>query len=133
MAKVKVFGNAAVVTSTLKLAEIEKVQNSTRRDALTLKGGDDGKTPVFCVCASKHGRGDINNVGAEFANASRDENGYAQITLDIPTDVADAKEYVAKKYGVGLTNLSKLEEALPEVIATIEAEHAALLETIEAE
>ena len=131
MANTKIVGNAAVITSTLKLEEIKKVEKSARKDALILKGGEDGKTPVFRV-GTGFGDGTINAVGAEFANASRD-GGYAQITLLIPSDVENAKKYVADKYGAALTNLAKVEEKLPEVISVIDAEYAALLETIDAE
>ena len=131
MANTKIVGNAAVITSTLTLEQIKKVEKSARKDALVLKGGEDGKTPVFRV-ATGYGDGNINAVGAEFANASR-EGGYAQITLLIPSDVENAKEYVADKYGAALTNLAKVEEKLPEVVSVIDAEYAALLETIDAE
>ena len=72
MANTKVIGNAAVITSTLKLADIKKIEKSTRKDVLTLKGGEDGKTPIFMVGTTTYGTGNINACGAEFACASRD-------------------------------------------------------------
>jgi len=131
MANTKIIGNAAVITSTATLEGIKKVEKSARKDALVLKGGEDGKTPIFAVGTAASGNGNINSVGAEFANASRDGNGFAQITLSIPADVTDAKKYIADKYGAALTNLAKVEEKLPEVIETINAEYEALLETID--
>lgn len=131
MARTKIVGNAAVITSTVTLENIKKIEKSTRADALVLKGGEDGKTPIFAVASAPSGNGSLNSVGAEFANASRDANGFAQITLSIPSDVTDAKEYVADKYGAALTNLAAVEAKLPEVVQAINAEHTALLNTIE--
>ena len=131
MAKTQVIGNAAVITSTLKLADIKKIEKSTRKDVLTLKGGEDGKTPIFMVGTTNCGTGSINACGAEFACASRDDDQFAQITLGIPADVADAKEYVVEKYGIALINLAKVEEAVPAVLTAINEEHDALIESIE--
>lgn len=131
MANTKIVGNAAVITSTLKLADIKKIEKSTRKDVLTLNGGEDGKTPIFMVGTTTYGTGNINACGAEFACASRDGDQLAQITLGIPADVADAKEYVVEKYGIALINLAKIEEAVPAVLTAINEEHDALIESIE--
>lgn len=131
MANTKIVGNAVVITSTLKLEDIKKIEKSTRKDVLTLKGGEDGKTPIFMVGTTDRGTGNINVCGAEFACASRDADRFAQITLGVPADVADAKEYVVEKYGVALINLGKVEEAVPAVLTAINEEHDALIESIE--
>lgn len=131
MANTRIAGNAAVITSTMKLEDIKKIEKSTRRDVLTLKGGEDGKTPIFTVGTTGCGAGNINAYGVEFACASRDNNAFAQITLDIPASVEDAKEYIVDKYGVALTNLAKVEAAVPAVLSVINEEHDALIESIE--
>lgn len=129
MAKVTIVGNAAVVTSTLKYEDIKTVAKY-RPAELTLKGGEDGKEPVFAI-AAKDGNGNINAFGACFGAATRDEDKFAQITLVVDANGdTDVKELIADQLGGALVNLAKLEEKLPAVIVEINAEKASVLECI---
>lgn len=129
MAKVTIVGNAAVITSTLKYEDIKTVAKYRPAD-LILKGGEDGKEPIFAIAAGE-GNGDINANGAVFGGASRDEEKLAQITEVVNANGAtDVKELIADQLGGALVNLAKLEEKLPAVIAEINAEKASVLECI---
>lgn len=128
MANVKVCGDALVITSTLKYEEIEMVKKY-RPEALTLKGGEDGKEPIFKITTGT--MSEIGKYGACFDGATRDGNGFATITLMIDEEPADLREEIADKYGAALINVGTLEAILPEVLQEIEAERAAVLEQIE--
>lgn len=127
MAKITIAGEAVVITSSMKLEDLRKIAKY-RPDALTLKGGEDGKEPIFCVCVTK-GTGSINNNGASFSSATHDDQKLATITMMASED-GDIKEAVAEKYGVPVLNLNKLEATLPAVLAEIDAEKASILENI---
>ncbi len=130
MANVKVVGDAVVITSTLKFEDILAVQKY-RPSALTLKGGEDGKQPIFKIEACTGAMGRINEYGATFGSATHTDEGLAAITLclDVPAGT-DIKSLIADKYGAALANLKQLEETLPEVLSTVTAERAALMNTI---
>lgn len=129
MAKVTIVGNAAVITSTIKYEDIKTVAKY-RPAELILKGGDDGKEPIFAIAAAD-GNGDINANGAVFGSATRDEDKYASITMVVDADDdTDVKELVADQLGGALVNLAKLEEKLPAVIDEINTEKASVLDCI---
>lgn len=126
--KVTIAGSAAVITSDLSLENIKTVAKY-KPSALTLYGGEDGKTPLFGICAGKQSAGSINEAGAEFGTQTADD-GKATITVVFKEPVDDAKAYVADVYGGALLNLAKLEAKLPEVIDQINAEKAEVLSNI---
>lgn len=130
MANVKVIGDAAVITSTLKFEDILAVQKH-RPSALILKGGEDGKQPIFKVEARAGATGSISEYGATFGSATHTDEGLAAITLclNVPAG-ADVKGIIADRYGVALANLKQLEETLPEVLAAVMTERTALMDTI---
>ena len=63
MAKIVIAGDAIVVTSALKLEDIRAIEKY-RPNELVLKGGEDGKEPIFAV-GTTAGAGNINAVGAK--------------------------------------------------------------------
>ena len=130
MAKTKIFGDSVVITSSIKLADLNNVAKYAPK-ALFLMGGEDNKEPVFGVCGGKSGSGSINEVGASFAPSTRDAEGYATITMMIPASVKDAKAWMVEDFGGALMNLWKVEEALPAVVAQIAAYKQALEASIE--
>lgn len=131
MAKIIIAGDAVVVTSAFKLEDLKTIQKY-RPKALTLMGGEEGKEPVFTVYPADSGEGSINEFGAVFASATRDEDKFATLTMVMPGVKADdIKEYVADKIGGALMNLNKLEATLESVIAEIAEEKAAVLESID--
>lgn len=129
MSKIIVAGEAVVVTSSMKLEDLKTIAKY-RPDALILKGGEDGKEPIFAVSTTK-GAGDINAYGACFGGETHDNEKLATITMGVGAVVdADIEEYIADKLGSAITNLNKLEEKLPEVLAEIAGEKAAVLASI---
>ena len=128
MAKITIAGDAVVVTSSMKLEDLKTIEKY-RRNELILRGGEDGKEPIFAVCTTS-GTGDINANGASFGSAARDGSGLACITMSVGGDPADVTEYVADKYGAAVIKLNKLEENLPAVLAEIAAEKATVMENI---
>lgn len=127
MAKITIAGEAVVVTSALKLEDIATIKKY-RPDELVLKGGEDGKEPIFAI-GTTTGTGSINSVGASFGRA--DGDGKAVITMimqDVPTE--NAKDWVADTIGSAIINLNALEAKLPAVLETITRERTAVMEHI---
>ena len=79
MAKIVIAGDAVVVTSAMKLEDIKTIEKYRPKE-LVLKGGEDGKEPIFGV-GTTHGAGNINAVGASFGSETRDDDKLACITL----------------------------------------------------
>lgn len=127
MATIKVIGDAVVIASALKTEELETIQKYNP-DALTLKGGEDGKEPIFMV---KTGIGSINKYGISFSGTDRvSKNAILTMVTNLPAD-EDIKEVIADKYGSALMKLNELEESLPAVIEEIKANKAAVISSIE--
>lgn len=129
MAKIVIAGDAVVVTSALKLEDIKTIEKY-RPDELTLKGGEDGKEPIFRV-GTTAGEGNINSVGASFGHEASDGSGLACITMLKKGVKADeVKEWVADTLGSAITNLNTLEAKLPAVLAEIADQKATVMENI---
>lgn len=128
MAKIVIAGDAVVITSAIKLEDLRNIKKY-RPTALVLKGGEDGNEPIFAINVT-NGNGDINQYGASFGAATRDDEKLATITLVAPGVEGDIKEFVADKLGSALINLNKLEETLPGVIQSIASEKAQIMDNI---
>lgn len=124
MAKIVIAGDAVVVTSAMKLKDLRTIAKY-RPDALVLKGGEDGKEPVFAVSVTDD-CGEINKYGASFCSESHDDTKLATITMQAGNAGEDIREFVAEQIGSAIINLGKLEETLPAVLEEIEAEKAAV-------
>lgn len=129
MAKVTIAGKALVITSNLKLTDLETVKKYQPK-ALILMGGEDGKEPVFAIGAVRGSTGKIGSIGVEFGEETHDDQKLATMTLMVPGDVKDMKEYVADKYGAALVNLKKLEDILPAVVEAIAASKKSIMDNI---
>lgn len=121
MSKVKIVGNAAVITSDLKIEEIERVKKYTK-NGLKLK--DEKGNEIFFIDTTKNGVSSITNHGVVFAEQSAE--GYAQATLLIAEDVKaeDRLDVILDNFAIALGNLKALEtyirSAAIEVNETIE-------------
>lgn len=129
MAKVAIVGEAVVITSSVKMEDLKKVEKY-RPEALTLYGGEDGKEPIYKIGTTGKTSGSINGIGAEFGGETHDENKYATITLCNAGAGSDVRTEVAEKYGAAILKLNKLEANIPAVLAEIDAERATVLENI---
>ena len=129
MAKIVIAGDAVVVTSTLKMEDIKTIEKYRPND-LVLKGGEDGKEPIFrlgtTTCA-----GSINSVGVSFGREASDGSKLATITMIAEGQKpGNIKEWVADTLGGALVNLNALEAKLPEVLDAIAAQKATVMENI---
>ena len=129
MAKVVIAGDAVVITSSMKREDLLTIAKY-RPNALVLKGGEDNKETIFRIAANKNGDGEINKYGATFGSESHDEEKLATITVFLNCADGDVKEQVADALGSALINLGALEETLPDVLAEITAEKAAVMDSI---
>ncbi len=129
MAKITIAGDAVVVTSSMKLEDIKTI-GKYRPKALTLFGGEDGKEPIFAICATSNGPGKLNAVGAEFGRETHDEAKLATITMSLDGVTGDIKEFVADKLGSAIMNLNALEAKLPAVLREIADQKAEVLGNI---
>lgn len=129
MANIKIIGDAAVITSTLSAEDIQTLKKY-RPEALVLKGGEDGKEPIFAIDMAA-GAGSVNNYGITFGGVTRDEDKKANLTLVLKGITGDVKEYVADKFGTALDCLNQLEESIPGVLAEVSARKARIMENIQ--
>ena len=131
MAKITIAGEAVVITSTMKLEDLITIAKY-RPDALVLKGGEDGKEPIFAVSVARGGYGDIGKYGASFATESHNDAKQATITITMPPSAAgeDVRTAVAELVGTAIINLNKIEETLPAVLEEIAAEKQEVLSNI---
>lgn len=129
MAKITINGNAAVLTSEVAFEDLKKVKAYNPK-ALALFGGEDNKEEIFRVDVTS-GDGSANQYGVSFGHATRDDRKLATMTIALNcADDVNVKEFVAEKYGAALTNLNKVEQALPAAIEKIDADKAAVLASI---
>lgn len=128
MAKISVVGEAVVVTSAIKMEDLQMVKKY-RPDALILKGGEEGKTPIFGITANPAG-GSLTRVGAVFSSAAQDGSGLATLTMMLPRGIENIKEYIADAFGEGFTHLEEMEKLLPAVVADITADREAMMSKI---
>lgn len=129
MAKIVIAGNAVVVTSAMKLEDLRTIAKY-RPNALVLKGGEDGKEPIFAVSVTRDGCGEINKYGASFGSESHTDEKLATITMSACGTNGDIREYIADQIGTAIINLTKLEETLPAVLDEIAAEKTAVMDSI---
>lgn len=128
MAKIIIAGNAVVITSAMKLEDLRTI-TKYRPDALVLKGGEDGREPIFAVSIADD-CGEINKYGASFCSESHDDAKLATITMTACSADEDIRKFVVDQIGSAVINLNKLEETLPAVLEEIEAERAAVMDSI---
>ncbi len=131
MANIKIVGDVAVIESAFTLDELKTLQKYAPKSLSLFEADEDGKKAEAFRVGVTAGKGSIGQFGASFASASHDERKVATITMAIPTDVEDAKEYVAEAVGLAIVKLNKIEEQIPEALAQVEADKAAVMANIE--
>ena len=131
MANVKKFGEAVVITSEAKLADIEKIEKYAP-EALILYSDGEEKEPLFAVGTTQKRTGRFSQSGIEFGGC--DGQGHAQVTLGYagPSGTDDeVKAAIADSMGAAVVMLAKLEEPFPAVLEKIDADIAEILASIE--
>lgn len=132
MAKATLTGNALVITSAVKAADLEVIAKYAPA-ALTLKEKDEdsGKlVPVFKVAYGSVASASA--FGICFDGKTRDENGFATATFEFTgsQDAAAATAEIADKYGATLAKLNKVEATIPEVLKKVAADRKQVVEAI---
>ena len=127
-ATVNIVGGAMVITSSATPDEIKTVKKY-RPSALKLYEGEgNSKKEVFMVGIDS-GAGYISKMGAIYSDRT-DKNGKATITMNIPDDVTDVKEWAADTLGVSILNLRKTEAQFAAMLEDIKQEKAAVAAAI---
>ena len=121
MAKITIVGDAMVITSSKTLEDI-KLLERYRPKALALYT-EDGKEETFRV-GTTTGVGSIGTYGASFGSVSHDEDKLATITMNIPSGIEDAINYVEDVIGTAIISLNKVEEQFDDALAEVRAEKA---------
>lgn len=122
MAKIKITGNAVILTSKLKLETIKKMEKYNS-DALTIFDVvEDENIELF-----KIGSGVVSNInrfGITFAEANK--TGEAVATVLLPANVTDKKAFVKENFANAIFYLQDLEAAVETSCAELEAAYAEL-------
>jgi len=116
MANVKIAGNTIILTSTVTLEQIKRIEKH-RSEALEIRNAKD--EIVFRVGT---GSNSFNAHGASFNAATLDNRELAFISLQIPTGVTDAKRYFAETFGQPHLQLKTVESRLAGVLTAVESE-----------
>lgn len=124
--KVTITGDALVVTSSLKVEDIKMLEKYSP-ESLNIK--DEEGNDVFSI-AYKEGCPSISKYGVTFSGKSRDGKDLATITLQLPTEVANVKEFVADLIGSANNDLKTLETELPTIIKQLGDDRKALIDSI---
>lgn len=123
-----VTGSALVITSSATPEQL-KTMKKYRPQALKLFDGEgSAKKEIFMVSIGP-GAGFISKDGAVFSERTN-KNGKATITMDIPEDVADVKEWAADMLGVSILNLRKTEKQFAAMLADVQKEKEAVAAAI---
>ena len=126
MAKVVLLGSVYVMVSDLTVEDIKDAQKLVP-DALILK--DEEGDPIFALGYGNYGS--ISTNGVVFDGVTNDGTGRACITCPIPDGTKDVIDYIIDKVAPIRTSILAVEAALPEALATVKADRAALAEEIE--
>lgn len=129
MAKLTIMGNAAVVTSSLKVSDIDKVAKYNPAGLILVEKDDAGKRKeIFRIAYNEKG-GSLNQFGATFNSTNKD--GFATLTVDLGSMAADRREAYAKdKFGYGLISLNALEAEFAAAATKVDADFGKMSESI---
>lgn len=129
MAKVRILGNAGVITSSHKLSEIEMLQKYNPDALILYKENNQGeKQAVFAIAAGN--KSSFSKYGVTFDSVERDGSGKASLTFAIPADVEEAKEWVEEQLGGVIACLNELETTLSSAVEKVNADRAKVRECI---
>lgn len=130
MAKLKVIGDAAVVTSALKLEQIKKMQKYDRDALKLIEKKNDEETTKYVITI---GTSAFSGNSAVFASANSE--GFATATIAIPAGMSanEKKEYVKDTFGNSLRLLNTLEANIVKAEENFDKEYAKLDASIEIE
>ena len=132
MAKMKILGTAVTITSAIKVADLKKLEKFKPEALKLIECVGNAKEEKFSVALGTNPiTPSVTKYGVVFNSENAD--GYAEVTLPIPTSIAadKRKEYVADTYGYALLSLNELESQIAKVLVETEADFIAINENIE--
>lgn len=130
--KMTLVANTVVITSTLKVEEIELLQKY-EPDGLVIKD-EETKETLFVVTTAKTAKGSLGIYGVEFNGKTRDEDGFAtfsEVLENLPDDIEKAKDAIVLKYGKGIKKLNDYEAIIKDRAAQVKSSIAQVADGIE--
>lgn len=127
--RIKIVGNALVLTSKLKFATIQKMEKYNRNALCLVEVKNDEENEIFRIGTGK--TSNISKFGITFMEANKD--GFATATVLFPEGTTDKREFIKDNFATTLFMLNDLENAVETACAALEAAYAELDKTIEEE
>lgn len=126
-AKVKIAGNAFVLTSKLKLETIKKMEKYNPAALCLVERRNDEDIEIFRISSGK--LASISKYGIVFSEANKD--GFATATVLLPEGIDNKKEWIKDNYATALFMLRDLEDLVTTACAELDAAYAELDKYIE--
>lgn len=125
MAQIIIAGNSCTVESAFTTEQLKKLKKYNP-SALILNDAD--KKPIFMVDLGN--MGSISSAGIVFDGTTHDGKSLACFTKLMPNDICDANSWVMDNIGTAILKLNKLEANIEAALAVVDADVAAIKETI---
>jgi len=129
MSRIKIIGNAFVLTSTLKFDCIKKLEKLNPNALCLSEQQGDEIIELFRIGTGKAGA--VSKYGITFATQNKE--GYATVTALIPDDVTNKKDFIKDAYAKTLFLLKDLEDCVKVSEAEIDKIYEELDKEIEEE
>lgn len=126
MAKIIIAGSSVV----LKSVKLDVLKKLAKYSPAALEQRDEKDRLTFKISIAGEGTGSIAEKGVFFAPVTHDAAGLATVTLPIPTDVSDAKEWAADKLANVFNQLTAMEQAIEAESTKVDEAKKAMLEKI---
>lgn len=127
MANIIMSGSAVVLKSGIKLEVIEKLKKYSP-ESLIMR--DEKERLTFKVDIAACGAGDFTEKAVFFAPVTHDPEGLATVSFGIPSDVKEAKKWVADALGNVFPKLQELEAQMVLDAAEVDKAQADMLAQI---
>lgn len=124
---ISILGEAAVLTSMFQMENLKTILKY-KPSALVVQD-EETKEETFRVDIAKAGAGRMNRYGISFS-PTPDKNGWAQVTVSLPEEHGDAKDYIEDTYGETILNLKKLENKMFSILGEIGVARKAIRDSI---
>ena len=125
--RIKIAGNAVVLTSKLKFATIQKMEKYNPNALCLTETKKDEEIEIFRIATGK--TSSIGKYGITFMEANKD--GYAIATILLPENTTDKKAYIKDNLGNAIFMLTDLEALVETACAELEAAYDKLDTEIE--
>lgn len=126
-ANISILGEAAVLTSMFQMENLKTILKY-KPSALVVQD-EETKEETFRVNIAKSGAGHMNRYGISFS-PTPDKNGWAQVTVSLPEEHGNPKDYIEDAYGETILNLKKLENKMFSILGEIEVARKAIRDSI---